>query len=412
MNPPSWRPWPPLVLLCARLELGCVQPECSSPEFGNPECRVIAENDLARLHTAGDVEVRFQEPQVSSTASWSATGLLRELDPRAVHARVATPGAFALSFERTDAATTALHVVLDNVDPTATVMVGATEVSAVPGSTRRELDVTFDDDAPVWIRGSRSCPSRFRVAFTADIQTNPLQFERIVDRLREEHREAQAAGEPLVALVVAGDLAENSREDEFETVAEILARLPFPTAVVPGNHDVYRPLHPLYNRRFGPGNYAFTVCDVHVAMLDTGSGAIARSVQARLPELLDRGDARHLVAVMHHPPYAGVTGAGWSREDLAAQTLAEFALAGVDLVIAGHAHALHDFPEVEVAGAALHEVVVGTGGAYQGVGVPRYGYLRASFDGDGLRTCFVEVPPPGLDTAAGEPLRTLDYCAD
>lgn len=389
-----------------------MQPECSSPDYGNPECRVVAENDLARLRTAADIEVRFQEPQARSADSWSATGLLRELDPRSVHARVATPGAFALSLERGAEAAVDLHVVLDNVDPAAIVTVGELDVPAAAGSTRRELDVAFADDAPVWIRASRSCPSRFRVAFTADIQTNPLQFERIVERLREEQRAAEASGEPLVALVIAGDLAENSREDEFETVAEILARLPLPTAVVPGNHDVYRPLHPLYNRRFGPGNYAFTICDVHIAMLDTGSGAIARSVQARLPELLDRGDARHLVAVMHHPPYAGITGAGWSREDLASQTLAEFALAGVDLVVAGHAHALHDFPAVEVAGTGLHEVIVGTAGAYQGVGVPRYGYLRASFDGEQLRTCFVEVPPPGLDAPVAEPLRTLDYCAD
>jgi hypothetical protein len=389
---------------------GCVQPECSSPDFGNPECRVVAENELARLRTEAGVELRFQAADARDASSWIAGGLLREREPGTVEARVAGPGPFALSLQRTPGQPAALTLVLDNVDPNAHVTVGATEVPS-GGGLQRTVAVALDDDAPLWIRGWRDCPARFRIAVAADIQTNPLQFERIVATLAEEHRAAQAAGEPLLGLLIAGDLAENSREDEFETVAEILARLPFPTAVVPGNHDVYRPLHPLYNRRFGPGNYALDVCDVHVAMLDTGSGAIARSVQARLPELLDRGDARHLLAVMHHPPYAGITGAGWSREDLAEQALVEFAAAGVDRVLAGHAHALHDFPAVDIGGTRVHETIVGTAGAYQGVGVPRYGYLRLRFDGATMDACFVEVPPPGLDGPAGESLRTLDYCA-
>ncbi|MBX7080111.1 MAG: metallophosphoesterase [Nannocystaceae bacterium] len=387
----------------------CVQPECSSPDYGNPECRVIAENEFARLRTETGVELRFQQPDARTAESWIAGGLLREREPGTIEARVAGPGSFALSLQRAPGQPASLTLVLDNVDPAAHVAVGATEVPA-SGGLQRTLAIDLDDDAPLWIRSWRDCPARFRLAVAADIQTNPLQFERIVARLGDEHRAAEAAGEPLLGLLIAGDLAENSREDEFETVAEILSRLPIPTAVVPGNHDVYRPLHPLFNRRFGPGNYALEVCDVHVAMLDTGSGAIARSVQARLPELLDRGDARHLLAVMHHPPYAGITGAGWTREDLAEQALVEFAAAGVDRVLAGHAHALHDFPAIDIGGTRVHETIVGTAGAYQGVGVPRYGYLRLRFDGDVMDACFVEVPPPGLEGPAGEPLRSLEYC--
>jgi hypothetical protein len=146
-------------------------------------------------------------------------------------------------------------------------------------------------------------------------------------------------------------------------------------------------------------------------MLDSGSGAIARSIQARLPELLDRGPSRHLIAVMHHPPYPGLTGSGWSREDLAEQLLVELAANDADLVLAGHNHALHDFPKVRIGDVDLHEVIVGTAGAVQGAGVPRYGYLRITF-GDEITQCFVEVPPAGYESPPNDPLRTLDYCDD
>jgi Calcineurin-like phosphoesterase len=392
----------------------CMQPECSSPLYSSAECRVVAENELARVLTSDGVELRFQVPDASATASWIAGGLLREPEPGRVRARVAGAGGFALSLVASDDAQ--LELELTNVDPVATVTVetaaSVTEIPARVGSTARDVVIALGAGETAWVRGTRPCPSRYRIAVTADIQTNPWQFERIVDRLIVEADEAERAGEPIVALLIAGDLAEASRDDEFEVVAEILARLPFPTAVTAGNHDVYRPRYPQYNRSFGPGNHAFDVCETHVAMLDSGSGTIAPSVLARLPELLDPGSSAHSLAVMHHPPYAGLTGAGWSREDYAELTLVELAAAGVDLVLAGHAHALHDFPKISVGDRELHEIIVGTAGAEQGLGVPRYGYLRLRFDDDDVAPCFVEVAPPGYASPPNEPLRTLDYCAD
>lgn len=389
----------------------CVAPECSTPVYSEAECRVIAENDLARLSTGNGVEVRFQ-PEVGDAESWIAGGLVRELEDDVVQARVAGAGAFAISLAPAGAGTMQLE--LTNVDPAMTIAVGPTgtetDVPATAGSTVRRATIDFADASTLWVRGTRTCPQRYRVVVTADIQTNPWQFSRIVDRLIAEAAEAEQAGEPIVALLIAGDLAEASRDDELETVAELLRRLPFPTAVTAGNHDIYRPLHPQFNRNFGPGNYAFDVCDVHVTMLDSGSGAIASSVLARLPELLDRGSARHSLAVMHHPPYAGLTGGGWSREDYAELALVELAAAGVDLVLAGHTHALHDFPDVRVGARKLREIIVGTAGAVQGAGVPRYGYLRLVFDGETMTPCYVEVPPPGYAEPPNEPLRTLDYC--
>jgi hypothetical protein len=395
----------------------CATPECSSPDYGNAECRVLAENELARARTDGGVEIRFQEAGATTAESWAATGLVRVGRDDRVTLRVAGLGDFAVSLAATGGMPQTITVVLDNVHAATVVTVGpdgdAGEVPAErPGALQRELQVELADDRVVWIRGVRSCPERYRVAVLGDIQTNPFQFERIVERLAAEAAIADAAGTPLVGLLIAGDLSENSREDEFTTLLEILSELPFPTAVTAGNHDIYRPLHPLFNRYFGPGNHAFDVCGVHVAMLDTGSGSVADSVLARLPQLLDRGASDHLLTVMHHPPFPGITGSGWSREDMAALTMVELAASGTDLVLAGHNHALHDFPDVSIGDASLREIIVGTGGAYQGLGVPRYGYLRVEMSSDGVAPCFVEVAPAGLEEDANDPLRTLAYCED
>ena len=259
-------------------------------------------------------------------------------------------------------------------------------------------------------RGDRTCPQRFRVAVTADIQTNPWQFERIVDRLIAEADEAAQADEPLVALLIGGDLAEAARDDEFETIAEILGRLPFPVAVTAGDHDIYRPLHPS-STALRSGQPLPSTCATCTSRCSTPAAVRSRRRCSRgCPSCSTRASARHSLAVMHHPPYAGLTGAGWSREDFAEIALVEFAAAGVDLVLAGHSHSLHDFPSIDVGGHELHEIIVGTAGANQGIGVPRYGYLRLRFDGDRVLPCFVEVPPPGYASPPERPLRTLDYC--
>lgn len=397
----------------------CVQPQCTSPIYSDAECRVIAENQHARLRTSQGVELRFQEPQAQSDASWDARGLVQELPDGSLQARVAGPGRFAMSMRAPEDVDVTLRLLLTNVDPAATIGVGIAGLELLQptdpaGGTTRELEVPLAAGQIQWIRGRRDCGPRYRLTVLGDVQTNPTQFERILDRLHDESVAAEQAGEPVVGLVIVGDLTESSRDDEFEAIREILARAPFPVAVTAGNHDIYRPTRPYYNLTFGPGNHAFDVCGVHVALLDTGSGAIARSVQARLPELLDRGDSQFLVVGMHHPPYPGLTGSGWSSDDRAAALLAEAAREEADLVVAGHNHALHEFAEIPVGDTSVREIIVGTGGAFQGVGVPRYGYLRLVFDdeADTMDACFVEVPPSGYAEPQSEPLAHLPYCSE
>ncbi len=404
-----------IIALCSVLGGGCAQPECTSPDYSEPECRVIAENEFARLRLASGVELRFQDPAATEPSTWDARGLFSQDDDR-IRARVAGPGRFALSVTTQLGGPEFLDVRLENVDPAAdvSVMVAGSEVPVLPAADQgmqRDVRLALTPDEPVWIRGGRTCPESFRMVFVSDIQTNPNQFARIVEVLQDERDEAEILEQPLVAIVVPGDLTESSRDDEFEVIREIIDDAPVPVVVTPGNHDIYRPGHPHFNRRFGPGNHVVQVCDLRLVMLDTGSGAIARSVEARLPELFDRGDANHLIVAMHHPPYPGLTGSGWSREDRAQRMLVEAAIADVDLIVAGHNHSLRDFASISVGDRSLREVVVGTGGAFQGLGVPRYGYLRVTVSPEGLRTCFVEVPAPGFAGPQSEGLSSrLAYC--
>jgi hypothetical protein len=402
------------VALLGIANVECAVPECAWPDYTNPECRVIEENDAARLQTSTLVEVRFQDAEADTARTWDATGLVEEIEPGVVRARVAGLGPFALTLERQEGGADSITVMLENVSPDVILSVGETgsEVDVpVEPSTRHELVLDLPTAGPLWIRGRIDCAPRYRIAVTADIQTNPRQFERIVERLQEEARDSRAIGEPLMGLILNGDLSEASRRDEFEVVQTILGRLPIPTAVTPGNHDVYRRLWPFYNRMFGPGNHAFSVCTTRVLMLDTGSGTIARSVEGRLPELLDRRGADFLITGMHHPPHPGLTAAGWSSEQQAQHLLVELAIAEADLILAGHYHALRHFDDIPIGNRSLRQIIAGTAGGHQTVGVPRYGYLRLTL-GESLETCFVEVPPPGYDEPIGGPIDGLAYCED
>ncbi len=401
---------------------GCLQPECSQPDYTAAECRVLAENELARLATSSGVEVRFQTAAAfarDDASTWYATGVLEDLGAGTVRARVAGPGPFALSLEPTARAPGQIVVRLENVDPRATVLVrtpsGTTTLGTAPVFEQvRELTVPLESGGASWVAGAVPCGAAVRIAALGDVQTNPQQFERIVDVLQDEAARADAP--PLLALLFLGDLTELSTDVEFELIADLFRRIPVPVAAVPGNHDVFASSRAIYNRTFGPGNYALEACGVHVALLDTGNGTLAPSVEGRLPELLHATPATtkaNLVAT-HYPPHPELTGNGWADEAVAQHLLVEAAVAGVDVILAGHIHALLDFPHVPVGDGTLRQIVTGTGGANQGKAVARYGYVDLLLeDGAAPRPCFREVPPPNWDGLANAPLsKALPNCPD
>lgn len=398
-----------LLPLLAALLPACPHPECALGDYSAAECRVVAENHYARITTSTGVEVRFQHPDAVDASTWQALGVLDERQPGVVHARPATLADFALSVQGDGA--TDVSVVLHNVAPDTRLFIDDLEQDAPdPPTLSRTLELQ-PGDAPVWIRGERDCPDRYRLLAAGDVQTNPIQFERIVEDLHAEIERGEQADEPVLGLLLLGDLTEEGEVDQFDRIEQILARSPLPVATVPGNHDVAGDDYALFNRRLGPGNYAFGVCRTRVVMLDTGDAGLAASVEARLPELLDPTGFDHVLAATHYPVYPDRTGTGFRDGQQAARLLAELGRTGADRLLVGHIHDWLDFPEVPVGDTTVHQVVTGTAGATQGLGVPHYGVTRIRL-GEQVQTCFHEVPPPGYPAGSegGDPGDMV--CAD
>jgi hypothetical protein len=403
-----------LALLGALAALpACSTVVCAHGEYFGAECRVAAENHYARLRTSTGVTLAFQEPDAEDAETWVALGLLQEFVSGTVRARPSTLMDFALSIEPGELGATEVTLTLENVATDAVITVGPIgaegEVPAVAVGTRRELQVPLGAET-VWVRGTRPCPSSYRVAVAGDVQTNPLQFERLLEQLQDEVVDAEAAGEPLLGFVLLGDLAEKPVEEELAHIGRLLNRSPVPVSVVPGNHDVHGNELALYNRLFGAGNYSQAVCTARLTLLDTGGGDLAGSVQARLPELLDRTSFDFLVAGAHYPAWPGRTGNTWGDSDAANYLLSELARNDADLYVSGHYHGWEESEAIPVGDREVHQIITGTAGASQGAGKPRFGFTRLSFSGAGLASCFVEVLPPGrLEGGAGT-IEGIRFC--
>ncbi len=362
---------------------GCSRPQCTPASYRQPECRVIAENELAQLKSSDGIEVRFQDAGTERVDSWEAKGLVQLAADGTFHTRVAGLGDFRISIHRgTDGPTTAT-LAIDNVHPEIPALTG--EVERV--GLLRKLEVPLTDEI-TQIRGELPdslCDGPYRIAAVADIQTNPLQFARIVEEFHNE-----AAGETrLLGVLLIGDIAELGTRDEMEHVAQLMAASPVPLALTAGNHDIYANFDAVYNQTFGPGNHVFDICDTHVVLLDTGSGYLAESVRGRLNELMET-DREFLVTAVHHPPFPGHSSSGWTKEDQAQHLVAELAAQGGDLLLAGHRH-LRD----QATNTIVPQITVGTGGATQYAVDPDYGFLRMTFADKKLDSCFVSVPAPG-----------------
>jgi 3',5'-cyclic AMP phosphodiesterase CpdA len=187
-----------------------------------------------------------------------------------------------------------------------------------------------------------------------------------------------AAARPTLT-VITGDITMRARPDEFCLAVELLARLPEPQLVVPGNHDV--PLGPVsrltapylrYSVALGTGPAPSIL---HPSARSPGtvalglnsmprwrwkSGRVTRRQSAAITATFGptTPDAVRLVA-LHHPPFVG----GLARLGGRGCLVTALAEARVDLVLAGHTH-IPETREVELGRAGrnhrLIEVVAGT----------------------------------------------------
>jgi len=400
------------ILALPLLAGGCAVEPCVFGEYGLAECRVAAADYYAAVLTSEDVTLRFHQPAATDATEVEALGLLQEMAGGVVRARPAGLMDFALSIDPGESGAAEVDVLLDNIAPDTVLSLGPAgsevDLPGVAGGNRRQVVVPLDGEV-VWLRGRRECPRAYRLAAGGDIQTNPLQFERILDALHVEAEEAEAAGQPLLGFLLLGDLADGPSESDMAHVEALLARSPVPVSTTPGNHDVHGDGYAIYNRHFGPGTYAQAVCDTKLTLLDSGTADLAPSVQSGLPELLDREGFDTLVAASHYPAWPGRTGNGWGEEDSSWYLLSELVRNDTDLFVAGHYHSWEEMEDIAVGDGSLDQIITGTLGASQGAGMPSYGFTRLVFTRQGVRGCFVEVPPPGVEPGSGSK-SGIRYC--
>jgi 3',5'-cyclic-AMP phosphodiesterase len=151
-------------------------------------------------------------------------------------------------------------------------------------------------------------------------------------------------------VVVTGDLTDSGRAEEYAELREILASLPMPIFVLPGNHDERNALRDAfaadgYLPRAGFLHYTIEDYPLRIVALDTvlpGSdgGLLCDERLAWLDRILAAAPDRPTLIIMHHPPFRtgitqsdtlGLVGAGALREIIARH-------AQVERLLCGHVH--------------------------------------------------------------------------
>lgn len=155
-------------------------------------------------------------------------------------------------------------------------------------------------------------------------------------------------------VVLSGDLTQRALTRQFVQAKAFMQRLPQPTLVIPGNHDV--PLYNVFDRLFRPLERYKALIRPEVDMVVRTRGILAVGLNSahgwtndggRLtPSQLRRAevtfaaapDADVKVLVTHHH---FVRPEGVHQTPLAEMLLGRFAGWGVELVLVGHTHLSH-----------------------------------------------------------------------
>ena len=146
------------------------------------------------------------------------------------------------------------------------------------------------------------------------------------------------------AVLVSGDLADLGEPAEYARARELLAPLPMPVHVMPGNHDDRERLAECFGQ---PARYATTVGELRLVVCDTTlpgrmEGRLDDERLAWLEAELDAAGGAPVVVAMHHPPL--LTGIpvlddiGLPAADRAALGALLARSPRVRRVVAGHVH--------------------------------------------------------------------------
>jgi 3',5'-cyclic AMP phosphodiesterase CpdA len=176
-------------------------------------------------------------------------------------------------------------------------------------------------------------------------------------------------------IVVSGDLTQAARPAEFEAARSFLDKLPAPSLVIPGNHDV--PPVNIIERFIRPFDryrrwIAQDICPTHVEpglaiagintarrfrwKLNWALGSISNAQIQHVETFFQPfGEDTLKIVVTHHP---FLPPPDTPQEDLAAhaaRAIPVFERCGVDLILSGHLHRAYTG---ETGGRALHRSIL------------------------------------------------------
>ncbi len=151
-------------------------------------------------------------------------------------------------------------------------------------------------------------------------------------------------------LIVTGDLADHGAASEYARVRELLAPLPMPAYVIPGNHDERTALRAAFGRQGEHEMAAFVqyVVDAGplrlVALDSLVPGAAAGELCAErldwLESRLAEAPARPTLVLVHHPPFptglAALDAMGLRDAEGFGRVIARHPQ--VERIVAGHVH--------------------------------------------------------------------------
>jgi 3',5'-cyclic AMP phosphodiesterase CpdA len=189
------------------------------------------------------------------------------------------------------------------------------------------------------------------------VHLSDLHFGRVDPRLVAPLVQTiQAIAPDLIA--VSGDLTQRARRSQFVQARAFLERLPFPTIIVPGNHDV--PLYNIVARFLSPltGYRRYIAHDLEPVFVDeemivvglnsarsvvfSGSGRLNEAQVQLAAERLGHAAPHVVKIVVTHHPFELPEGHG--EEHLIGRSrmaMEQLARVGADLFLAGHLHVSH-----------------------------------------------------------------------
>ena len=196
---------------------------------------------------------------------------------------------------------------------------------------------------------------------------------------------SKAAGDSFVIL--AGDLTDNAKNRDFDTIIEAFSSQSFEFRSAIGNHDIYFDGWENYKSKIGPSVFSFDADNVHFSFLDSAEGVLGKRQLDWLKNDLSSTSQPIKVIVSHFSVHTGQFQSIWRMSsDEESSILKKIAYDhNVALVVGGHFHGYKN----KTIGRTLY---VTTGGANRIVdpGQTKH-YVRVTISGTNLSVEKVEL---------------------